>query len=80
MLRFLAVPTILVMFASPAMAQVAPSHSTVEGELCRAQLELLVGGEKLMPEERERFEAQCACLEKRASSGDDAECAEDRIG
>jgi len=60
--------TALVLVANPAAAQPAPSQS-VEAQLCRAQLELLVSGGKLTEDEKARFEAQCACLEGAATTG-----------
>ncbi|WP_152658750.1 hypothetical protein [Devosia chinhatensis] len=53
LLGFCAIPAALAQSAAP------------ESQLCRAQLELLVSGDKLTADERERFEAQCACLEER---------------
>ncbi len=70
-------PTLLLLallsFVPAAAAQSAPDPS-VEANLCRAQLELLVSGDKLTPEEVARFEDQCDCLASRAESGDGKPC------
>lgn len=68
------------MLLSPGvpLAQVPANHGAVEGQLCRAQLELLIDGEKLTPEEIARFEAQCDCLETRAGTARDTACSEGR--
>lgn len=66
----------LVKFASTALVAtllVAPAQGqgmmASEATLCRSQLELLMDGEKLTPDEEARFEAQCDCLERAASEG-----------
>jgi hypothetical protein len=68
----------LVLAPGVGMAQVPPSHGAVEGQLCRSQLELLADGGKLTEQEKQRFEAQCDCLEKRADAGSQAECTESK--
>lgn len=57
----------LALVATPTSAQPAPQ--SVEAQLCRAQLELLVSGGKLTAEEKARFELQCACLEETETTG-----------
>lgn len=53
---------VLAFGASSSIAQ--EPASSVEAQLCRSQLELLLSGGKLTAEEEARFEAQCACLEE----------------
>lgn len=53
---------VLAFGASSSIAQ--EPASSVEAQLCRSQLELLLSGGKLTAEEEARFDAQCACLEE----------------
>ncbi|VDS04804.1 hypothetical protein DEVEQU_01944 [Devosia equisanguinis] len=80
-MRFLR-PALVLMLLAPgvALAQVPPSHGPAEAQLCRSQLELLIDGGKLTEEEVARFEAQCDCLEQRATSGSDAQCTDGELG
>lgn len=57
----------IVLAIPPAMAQPA----SVEAQLCRSQLELLVSGGKLSAEEEARFEVQCTCLEENEATSAD---------
>ncbi|MET3899522.1 hypothetical protein ABIB57_003477 [Devosia sp. UYZn731] len=50
-----------------------PARLSVEGQLCRAQLDLLERGNKLTQQEAAVFEAQCACLER--NQGAQIDCA-----
>lgn len=43
--------------SAPALEGAAP-----DSELCRSQLELLISGGKLTPDEIDAFTAQCDCL------------------
>jgi len=63
----------LLVASTTVQAQPAPA-SSVEAQLCRSQLELLVSGGKLTEEETARFESQCTCLERSDSAGSIAEC------
>ncbi|MDV3252895.1 hypothetical protein DevBK_16270 [Devosia sp. BK] len=49
--------------------------ASVEAQLCRSQLELLIRGGKLTKDEEAVFEAQCACLESNTTA-DGAACAQ----
>jgi len=60
---------VLALGASPSIAQ-QPAAS-VEAQLCRSQLDLLLSRGKLTAEEESRFEVQCACLEESAATGVD---------
>jgi hypothetical protein len=74
--KFVLLPTLGLLLAGAAQAQ---SMQASEAALCRAQLELLLAGEKLTAAERARFEAQCNCHERAASAPPEAEkpdCAE----
>ncbi|KKB78179.1 hypothetical protein VW35_10950 [Devosia soli] len=51
------------------------SPQSVEAQLCRSQLELLLRGGKLTEDEAAVFEAQCTCLE-RGDREDRAACAQ----
>jgi len=53
----------------PVAAGVAP-----DSELCWAQLDVLKSGGKLIGDEAEVFEAQCACLERNEQGAAETEC------
>lgn len=57
--------------AGPASADSDVLNS--EATLCRSQLGLLKDRQRVTPEEIARFDAQCACLEDKARSGDPGE-------
>lgn len=59
--------------AAPAMA---PATDTAEALLCRAQLDLLLRGNKLTEAEASVYEAQCACLERSQGAGAPSDCAQ----
>lgn len=63
----------LMAFSAPAAAQPAPAAS-VEAQLCRSQLDLLVSRGRLTQEEQARFDRQCQCLEDQAVSGETGSC------
>lgn len=67
----------LVFAPAAALAQSTPAPS-VEAQLCRSQLELLISGNKLTSAEIARFESQCACLQDRGDTGDTAQCTQPR--
>lgn len=74
--KFAIFPLIAVMIAGPVHAQ---GMLASEATLCRSQLDLLMGGEKLTEDEKARFEEQCDCLERAATDGaapGEAICAE----
>lgn len=47
-----------------------------DSQLCRAQLDLLVRGNKLTADEASVYEAQCACLERTEQTGAQTDCAQ----
>ncbi|MBJ6986748.1 MULTISPECIES: hypothetical protein [unclassified Devosia] len=60
--------TLLVLPMLPASAQ--SQTESIEAQLCRNQLDLLLSREKLTQDEEAVFNAQCDCLEEQAKSSD----------
>lgn len=60
--------TLFALTSLPTVAQ-GPTES-VEAQLCRNQLDLLLAREKLTSAEEAVFKAQCDCLDVKAKSGD----------
>ncbi len=67
---------LLTLLSSPASAQMTPAPS-VEAQLCRSQLDLLISGDKLTEDDIARFQNQCDCLDERTETGD-KDCAQPR--
>ncbi len=80
MFRLFVVSTIACLMPGIAAAQTVSDPSSVEAQLCRAQLELLTGGGKLTDEEADRFATQCECLAQRAGDEGEVTCIDEQIG
>jgi len=67
-------------FRCPSTSSNGPAEPTSaaasEAMLCRAQLDLLMRGEKLTEAEAEVYEAQCACLEQNQGQATQSACAQ----
>jgi hypothetical protein len=61
--------------AAPSMVDTTTGIA-LDSRLCRSQLDLLVGGNKLTAEEAAVHEAQCDCLEQREQDGGETNCAQ----
>lgn len=69
----------LALLTAMAVLPVQAQRPALDSELCRAQLDLLLSGEKLTEDEINRFETQCDCLEARErgeTDGTEGNCAE----
>ncbi len=79
MFRLFVMSTIACLTPGIAAAQTLPGQGSVEVQLCRAQLELLIGGGKLTDEEADRFASQCECLAQARNEGA-VTCINEKIG
>lgn len=63
-------------YSSPTGAAEPAVGAAPDSVLCRSQMGLLLSGNKLTEAEAAVYDAQCACLERNETAGDQADCAQ----